>query len=75
MWIDEAELRFGAQLGATLQARIEEPDVVVVVASEASAISTWVAFEIRHAQPVAWSAAHGLRRVGVGPAALPAGSS
>jgi hypothetical protein len=50
VWIDEAELRFGAQLGATLQARIEESDVVVVVASAASARSTWVALEIRYAQ-------------------------
>src|SRR4051794_31549419 len=50
VWIDEAELRLGAELNATLRARIEESDVVVVVASTASAKSTWVALEVQHAQ-------------------------
>jgi hypothetical protein len=50
VWIDEAELRLGAELDATLRAQIEESDVVVVVASVASAESTWVALELQHAR-------------------------
>jgi hypothetical protein len=50
VWIDEAQLRLGAELGATLRARIEESDVVVVIASAASAASVWVALEVRHAR-------------------------
>ena len=49
-WVDEAELRLGAELTATLRARIEESAVVVVIASAASAASTWVALEVRHAR-------------------------
>jgi hypothetical protein len=50
IWVDEAELRLGAELSVTLRAQIEESDVLVVVASAASAASTWVALEVRHAQ-------------------------
>ena len=50
VWIDEAELRLGVELGATLRAHIEESDVVVVVASAAASASTWVALEIEHAR-------------------------
>ena len=45
-WIDERELRLGAALSASLQAQIEAADVLLVVATEASAASTWVGLEI-----------------------------
>ena len=45
-WIDERELRLGAALSASIQAQIEASDVLLVVATEASAASTWVGLEI-----------------------------
>lgn len=49
VWIDESELRLGAVLSSTLRDRIEAADVLVVVASAASAASRWVALEVAHA--------------------------
>jgi hypothetical protein len=46
VWIDERELRLGAALSASIQAQIEASDVLLVVATEASAASTWVGLEI-----------------------------
>src|SRR5262245_21349621 len=49
-WIDEAQLRFGAALTAAIRAHIEQADVVLVVASEASSVSKWVVLEMEHAR-------------------------
>ena len=46
VWIDERELRLGAVLSASIRAQIEASDVLLVIATEASAASTWVGLEI-----------------------------
>jgi hypothetical protein len=50
VWLDERELQVGAALGATLRGHIEAADLVVVVATSASARSAWVAMELDHAR-------------------------
>ncbi len=49
-WLDEENLRPGAQLTATLRTHIEAADVVLVVASAAAARSKWVLLEMEHAR-------------------------
>jgi hypothetical protein len=46
VWVDERELRLGAALTASIQAQIAAADVLLVVATEAAAASTWVGLEI-----------------------------
>jgi hypothetical protein len=50
VWLDEAELQVGAALTAALRAHIENSDVFLVVASEASSNSAWVLTELEHAR-------------------------
>jgi hypothetical protein len=49
-WLDEREPRLGAALTTTIRGQIEAADVVLVVASTASAESKWVALELDHAR-------------------------
>jgi hypothetical protein len=50
VWLDEAELRVGVALTDALRAHIENSDVFLVVASEASSDSAWVLMELEHAE-------------------------
>ncbi|MET0659462.1 MAG: TIR domain-containing protein, partial [Steroidobacteraceae bacterium] len=50
VWRDEQELRLGSALSASLRKQVEATDAVVVIASAASASSTWVALELAHAR-------------------------
>jgi hypothetical protein len=50
VWIDERELRVGADLSSSIRRQIQTADVVLVVASEASAMSNWVGLELEFAQ-------------------------
>ncbi len=50
VWLDTAELRFGDALTGSLQTSIESVDVMIVIASQASADSKWVGLELEHAR-------------------------
>lgn len=50
VWLDERELPVGAELTNTIRGHIEAADLVLVVASTASAESTWVSLELEHAR-------------------------
>lgn len=45
-WLDERQLRFGTALDTALREHITEADIVVVLASQKSADSKWVALEL-----------------------------
>jgi TIR domain len=49
-WLDERELRIGAALPASIRAQIQDADILLVVASEASAVSKWVGMELEFAE-------------------------
>jgi hypothetical protein len=46
VWIDESGLRIGATLNSSLRAHIRSTDIVLVIASKASAVSDWVGLEL-----------------------------
>lgn len=51
VWIDECELRNGAELSTTIRSKIEVADMLLVIASQASAKPTsWVARELDFAR-------------------------
>lgn len=50
VWLDERELRLGAALTSTLRAQIEAADMLLVVASQAAAVSKWVGMELEFAR-------------------------
>jgi len=50
VWLDERDLRLGAALTTTIREQIEACDVVLVIASAASADSSWVGMELEHAR-------------------------
>lgn len=50
VWIDERELRPGATLTSSICTQIEGANMVLVVASLASAVSKWVGLELKFAQ-------------------------
>jgi hypothetical protein len=50
VWLDERELRAGADLSASIRTHIQNADTVLVVASKASAVSDWVGRELEFAQ-------------------------
>ena len=50
VWIDERELPIGATLTSSIRTQIGSADVLVVVASRASAASKWVGMELEFAQ-------------------------
>jgi hypothetical protein len=50
VWIDERELRVGATLTSSIRAQIQDSDILLVVASQASANSKWVGLELDFAR-------------------------
>jgi len=50
VWIDERELRLGSTLAKSLQAQIKAADALLVIASNASAVSKWVGLELECAK-------------------------
>jgi hypothetical protein len=50
VWIDDAELRLGAKLTASLRAQIEDAETLLIIASQASVDSKWVAMELELAR-------------------------
>lgn len=50
VWIDERELRLGAALTSSLRTQIQAANMLLVVASEASAVSEWVGLELEFAR-------------------------
>lgn len=56
VWIDERELILGTELAPSIRGHLEGCDVVVVLASQASAASPWVAREVafarEHGKPI-----------------------
>jgi hypothetical protein len=56
VWLDERELRLGTALTASIRQHIQEANVLLVVASHASATSAWVGLEMdfarEHGKPI-----------------------
>ncbi len=50
VWLDERELRVGATLTSSIRSQIEDSDVLLVIASQASADSKWVGLELDFAR-------------------------
>ena len=50
VWIDERELRLGSTLTESLQDQINAADALLVIASNASAVSKWVGLELECAK-------------------------
>ena len=50
VWLDEQQLRLGANLSPTIQAQLRETSTVVVIATEAAMKSAWVAKEVDFAR-------------------------
>ncbi len=50
VWIDERELRVGATLRTSIRSQIQDADILLVIASQASADSMWVGLELDFAQ-------------------------
>ncbi|MGE0824311.1 MAG: toll/interleukin-1 receptor domain-containing protein [Candidatus Binatia bacterium] len=50
VWIDERELRLGAGLTSSIRGQIQNADLMLVVASQASVTSEWVGLEVEFAR-------------------------
>src|SRR2546423_1204777 len=50
VWIDERELRLGSILTSSLRTQIQAADTLLVIASNASAVSKWVGLELEFAK-------------------------
>lgn len=50
VWIDDRELRIGTTLSSSIRTQIQGVDVVLVVASQASAVAKWVGMELECAR-------------------------
>ena len=50
VWFDQLKLRFGAFLTSSIRSQIEDSDALLVIASQASADSTWVGLELDFAR-------------------------
>jgi len=49
VWLDEQQIRLGSALSPALRDHISSADMVLVIASQASANSVWVGVELQHA--------------------------